>query len=206
MRYKRALTSREIAVYMGHRKIWEKIIDDGVYAGLVLEDDAQIVNCIELETFLHDVLFKLDYKSWSIIKLSTFNSTKTLASRFVGASELVSHKHQPKGAVGYLINPHAAKLLLKRKKIFRPVDEDFAHPWEFGLKVWSSAAYLLFEESRRLANSRIVHDRHDAYMRSGFGCTKIGLKRNILKFEKQVRAVLYKRKLVASFDGQEGWH
>ena len=36
---KRSLSNREIAAYLGHRLIWQRIIDDGHAYALVLEDE-----------------------------------------------------------------------------------------------------------------------------------------------------------------------
>lgn len=196
-RYKRPLTAGEIAVYKGHRKIWQRIVEDGVYVGLVLEDDAMIIDNEHLKTFLTDVLLQLDYRSWDIIKLFNFTAKNVISTRHAGNSKLVLHRRPANGAVGYLINPQAAKRLLCRKRVFRPIDEDLSHPWELGLRVWSASKNLLSEVSPELGGSLLEGERHLLDVASRRQTIRFAAKRNILELEKQLRSILYARKILA---------
>ncbi|MDT4854352.1 hypothetical protein FQZ97_886520 [compost metagenome] len=143
------------------------------------------------------MLLQLDYRSWDIIKLFNFTAKNVISTRHAGNSKFVCHKRPANGAVGYLINPPAAKRLLRRKRIFRPIDEDLSHPWELGLRVWSASKNLLSEVSHELGGSLLEGERHLLDEASRRNAIRFGAKRNILELEKQLRSTLYARKILA---------
>ncbi|WP_273795087.1 glycosyltransferase family 25 protein [Brucella intermedia] len=206
LRYRRPMSTGEVAVYAGHRRIWQKVIDDGVYVGLSLEDDATIVDVDKLHVFLSDVLLHLDYRSWDIIKLYNFNSKTFAATRIFGSSTVVYHPRPPSGAVGYLIKPSAAKRLLQRKVIYRPIDDDFSYPWELGLRIWSASENLLEEKSSQLGGSLIEKDRHSVEVSTRHRILRGGINSPILKLEKRVLSTIYARKILTEGRGlSNGW-
>lgn len=197
VRYIRPMSACEISVYAGHRKVWQQFIDDGAGVGLVLEDDATIVDNDRLQGFLSDVMFRLDYRSWDIIKLFNFTSKAACAKRYFGGSELIYHQRPSTGAVGYLIKPAAATRLLQRSRIYRPVDADLASPWELGLKVWSAPENLVAESSAQLGGSLVEKDRHSAAQSNRKILHGFAFKGPILKLERYFASSLYTRKIVA---------
>jgi len=61
--------------------------------------------------------------------------------------------------VGYVLSRNGARKLLAKEKLFRQIDEDFKHPWEFGLDIWSLTPNLVTENSRALGGSLLEAER-----------------------------------------------
>ncbi len=59
------------------------------------------------------------------------------AIRDVGPLRLGKWRYPSAGTVAYLISRDGAQKLLRRRSVFRPVDEDFKYFWELDLDVWS---------------------------------------------------------------------
>jgi len=130
---KRSLSPAEIACYAGHRAIWEKIVSRNEPYAVVFEDDAKIVDNDKFAQALSDItsgqfdLVKLfDLRPKSIVMRSSFRSTALVVHKMVAASTCC-----------YVISREAASRLLSRQSVYRAVDEDFSHPWEFGITIWS---------------------------------------------------------------------
>lgn len=154
---KRSMTSGEIAVYAGHRKIWQAIVDSGMAYALVFEDDFRVLDGTRFKATLRDCLPAL--AGWDIVKFFDFRPKRVIRCRRVGATDLVAYKYPAPGAVAYLISRDAARRLLARRRIFRPVDVDFSWPWEFGLRIWSILPNLVDEVSHNLGGSHLEATR-----------------------------------------------
>ncbi len=130
---KRSLSPGEIACYAGHRLIWQTIVErDDPYA-IVFEDDAEITDRAGFDRALRDVTAS----QFDIVKLWDIKPKPVRARRQICDTLLVVHKMIASGTGCYLISRDAAAKMLARKSVFRAVDEDFSHAWEFGVQIWS---------------------------------------------------------------------
>lgn len=188
---KRPLTDTEIAIYAGHRKIWQEIADAEDEAAIVMEDDAQIVDSAAI---IEAVAYSaLNREAWDIVKFFDFHPKPIARSLKWGTTKLVTHKMVASGAVCYLIKRTAAAKLLARTKIFRAIDEDLSHPWEFGISIWSVEPNPVVEGSEMLGGSlrlQTPHDRNTHWARSAYG--------ELLQAYKKVRTALYLHRRHAS--------
>jgi glycosyl transferase family 25 len=186
--HKRSLTRGEISVYLGHRKIWQEVTRRGMDFALIFEDDFKIRND---EQFILAVNDAISHRGiWGIIKFFDFNHKKVVESAKIGATQLVGYKYPASGAVAYLIKRQTAQSLLYRRHLFRPIDEDFSHPWEFSMRVWSTSPNLVDEVSFQLGGSTLEGERSDLrrkkiVIRSVWG--------NFLQARKLVRSLWYRR-------------
>lgn len=190
---KYSLTRAEIAVYAGHRRIWEKLAQSGNDFAVVFEDDFHL---LDKERFLATVreCMAVDGR-WDIVKFFDFQPHKKVVKRLdLATTSLIAHKFPATGAVAYLIRREAALRLLERRKVFRAVDEDLSCPWEFGIRVWSTSQNLVEEISHNLGGSlleaeRLQKKKRRSALRSLWG--------ECLAAHKNLRARLYQRRLDA---------
>jgi GR25 family glycosyltransferase involved in LPS biosynthesis len=154
---KRKLTCGEIAAYAGHRRVWEAFIDCGGDAALIFEDDFHVANQTRFKAVLAECL-SLSH-TWDIVKFFDFNPKRVVRLRRLATTDLAAYKYPASGAVAYLISSAAARQLLKRGRIYRPIDEDLSWPWEFGLRVWSTQPNLVEEVSKELGGSLLESTR-----------------------------------------------
>lgn len=150
---KRSLTSQEIACYASHRKAWKAFLESDSPYALILEDDFRVVDPEIFRVAIRDC--EMESGRWDIVKFFEFSRKRVWRRMTFGSTRLVAYKYQSAGAVAYLINRKAAQRLLKRKRIFRPVDEDLSWNWEFGLRLWTTEHNLVDEVSDVLGGSHI---------------------------------------------------
>ncbi|MGB3897700.1 MAG: glycosyltransferase family 25 protein [Mesorhizobium sp.] len=158
-RHKRSLTRGEISVYLGHRKIWREVMRRGTDFALIFEDDFKIRDDEQFLLAINDALSHQGV--WSVVKFFDYNHKKVVETVKIGGTQLVGYKYPASGAVAYLIDRKAVQSLLRRRYLFRPIDEDFSHPWEFSIRVWSTSPNLVDEVSFRLGGSTLERDRWD---------------------------------------------
>jgi len=137
-KYFTSLSRGEIACYISHLKVCEKIIADNLDYGIILEDDLILNQNLKL---IPSVLEKID--DWKYIKLSApFKKKKVLTSTTISLEspyskfELVRWKKNPTGTQAYAISKEGAEDFLKKRSIFfRPIDVDLQFSWETNLDV-----------------------------------------------------------------------
>lgn len=189
---KRSLSVQEIAVYLGHRKIWAQIAAGPSDVALVAEDDLSI---IDPTTFLHVLNNAFDYKDWSILKLFDFAPKKIVASHDWHGVKIVDYKYPASGCVAYLITRDAARRLLQRRRIFRAVDKDISYCWEFDLTVRSVSPNIVTEVSHKLGGSLIENSRLDLRRRKNLLRSLVGM---VLALVKQIRARRHLNRILAN--------
>ena len=152
---KRSVTPSELACYASHRAIWRRIVSSGERYALVLEDDARVVDHVALSSALAEV----ERGDFDLVKLSDLRPKHIVKRVVAGQIELVSHKMLASGTVGYVLSADAAARLLQRRRVYRAVDEDIGHAWEFGIDVWSVAPNPVDEAPLARATSAIQVER-----------------------------------------------
>lgn len=181
---KRPLAASEIAVYAGHRKMYDEFLKGSAEFGLFLEDDFQIV---DLENFQHlidnveEVMSGVD-----MLKLFNFGDKpgRIVKQRACGPLQLAKHHRNSAGAVGYVLSRRGAEKLLSQSKFFRQIDEDFKHHWEFGLNIWSLTPDLITENSLGLGGSLLEIDRRT--MKKNHRNLVISMKGNYLSIRRKL--------------------
>ena len=182
---KRSLTPGEIAVYAGHRRAWRHLVSTGNACALVLEDDFGFIDQSAFKASLVDCVGAP--AGWDIVKFFDFRPKPIVSRASIGATELASYKYPASGAVAYLINATAARHLLARRRIFRPVDEDFAWCWPLAGRIWSVVPNPVVEISADLGGSTLEAGRQDIKKRDNPVRSLWG---NVIQGVKQGRAMI----------------
>lgn len=165
---KRPISRTEVAVYASHRLAWQRLLDSGHAAALVLEDDFKlrdpdtvakaVGNCGELLDQDRDIVKLFDFAKRS--------ENRAAFSRRVAGIELIKWESPTAGMVGYLISRAGAEKFLSRKRVYRQVDEDTKYFWELGLEVWSVPGNPVVERSVDLGGSIVDAERDSMKTRS----------------------------------------
>ncbi len=188
--HKRPLTMSEVATYAGHRLIWQRIVDCGADHALVLEDDFHVP---DTNRFLKAISDCLSFRErWDIVKFFDFKPKSVIQEDKFFGTRVVAYKYPASGAVAYIINRYAAEKLLKRRKIYRPIDEDLSNMWEFSIRIWSTSPNLVEEVSEELGGSLLEADRLSRKTKRNIGRSLWG---NFLQGWKMLRARLYRRRM-----------
>lgn len=188
---KRSLSATEIAVYLGHRRIWRAIASGADEVALVAEDDLSIT---DPAAFADVMRHASDHAAWDILKLFDFAPKPVVHRQDWHGLEIVDYKYPASGCVAYLVTRDAARRLLARRKIFRPVDEDLSWCWEFALRVRSISPNICTEVSHRLGGSLIEESRVIAKRQSGLVRSLVAI---VIAGLKQVRARRYLVRITA---------
>lgn len=189
---KRRMTATEVAVYLGHRRIWEIIRRHGHDVALVLEDDACVIDSGALRGVLYNARNR---RIWDVLKLFDYKPKPIKNTQDWHDFTIVDYKYPASGCVAYLITGNAADALLQRRSIYRPVDEDMSWCWEFGLMVRSISPNICTEASDRLGGSLIEPDRAAARRNTPLLRRLNGF---FLAAVKQVRAKRYLARVIAA--------
>jgi glycosyl transferase, family 25 len=155
--YNRPMTQGEKSVYLGHRKIWQTILASDAPYAIVLEDDFSIKDRQQFQAVIEDAIAAA--ARWDVIKLYESQHKPVCGSFRSNQTNFVFYRYPTWGMVAYLINRQAAERLLARPRVFRPVDDDLAHPWEFGLRVFSAAPSPVEEIAPQLGGSLLEQQR-----------------------------------------------
>jgi len=166
----RNLTVGEIGCYLSHRKIWRMMVDKQIERVLILEDDIQVqpslVECLKL----------IEASSgWDVLKVADFENVAPAATQQLNDNfHLVSYNKVPNRTMGYFITLSAAKRLLQREKIYRPVDVDFQFYSDFNISVCGlrpncvdvSPQFGLEENSDIAKQNKGEHHNHSTFFRN----------------------------------------
>ena len=152
--YPFALRDAEVATFLSHRKCWQRIVDAGIDAGLILEDDVVLAapdfeNALSLAIeniqqgdvirFPIKLREKLDYKLAAKHNVQLFHPT-----------------HVGLGAQVQIVSRRAAEILLSKTEEFdRPVDTYLQLFWLHGLRILSVWPNGVSENSVNLGGSLI---------------------------------------------------
>ncbi|MEM1377929.1 MAG: glycosyltransferase family 25 protein [Pseudomonadota bacterium] len=162
---KRPLSLAEIAIYAGHRKAWQTLLDEGHEQALLLEDDFAITDPGPLKHVTGSWAKKTppDHPC-DIVKFFDFERHRPrveMASLMIGDVKASRWKSPTAGTVAYIFTRDAAEKMLRREKIFRPVDEDMKYFWELDINVWSVRDGGVAESSVELGGSLVDGERED---------------------------------------------
>jgi len=191
LRMKRGMTPGEVSVYLGHRKIWQRMLDDGQKLALVLEDDFFIQDDDQFIQAIDDAVTVSPH--WDIVKFFDYRPKRPIQRWRVNRTEFVIHKYTSSGCVAYLINAAKAERLLQQTLVYRPIDEDWSHPWEKNLRIISVDPNPVIEIAPALGGSLLECERkrtksyYRNWLRSLYG--------NVLALNKTARSLRWKRRM-----------
>jgi glycosyl transferase family 25 len=152
-RYPFELNRGEVGCFLSHRGIWQRIVDEALPAGLVLEDDIEwqpgFEDALQLAI---DQVPTVGYVQFQI-RLRHRLATPYAAS---ASSQLIRPEVIPLGAVAQLITRGAAERLLEATEKFdRPVDTFVQMHWLHGVDVLIATPPSVREISAELGGSLI---------------------------------------------------
>jgi glycosyl transferase family 25 len=141
-----SLVAGEKGCYASHHKAWAGMVENGLPAMVVLEDD------VRLTPELTKVIAAVETLEipWDMIKLIGRDKEKIRARRpLVEGVDLIDYKRVPSLTAGYIISREGAlKLMRKRKPFGRPIDVDLRFWWECDLRIMGvSPACLILDDT-----------------------------------------------------------
>ena len=132
--YHRPLSRSEVACALSHRKAWQRIVDDELDFGIVLEDDA-LPEAHFADTVA--LIASLPAGSWDFLKLYalTRREESNIARQFSYRDHrFVIYRKFPLGFQGQAISRHAAKAMTSRlRHVTEPADARLKSWWEAGV-------------------------------------------------------------------------
>jgi GR25 family glycosyltransferase involved in LPS biosynthesis len=155
-RYPYALRQTEVACFHSHRACWQRIVEEGLAAALILEDD------IALDPVVFPAALRL---ALSAVQPGDFirmpykrreDMGRVIAQE--GGITLRAPVEVALGMQAQVVTQDAARLLLRATERFdRPVDCLLQMPWEHGARVLSVWPSGVSEHSADLGGSTIGH-------------------------------------------------
>jgi glycosyl transferase, family 25 len=131
--YPFALTTTEVGVFLSHRAVWRRIVDDGLDFAFIFEDDAQI----DPAPFAALIEFiTAERSAWDYVLLPAKPIRNGTAVARRGALALMRPDAPPLRAIAQIVSLTAARRLLDRTLPFdRPVDTLMQMTWVTGQPV-----------------------------------------------------------------------
>lgn len=134
----RDLSSGELGCVLAHRNACRHVLESGYPAALVLEDDALLTD--DLPAVMADLLAMRE--RWDLVRFlgreKNYRASRLIAPLPHGGAHLARPLGTPGGAYGYLLNPRAARRLLRlTERIWLPIDTLHGMTWRTGLKTLS---------------------------------------------------------------------
>jgi len=142
--YHRALSKAEVACSLSHRKAWQRIVDDDLDFGVVLEDDVEL-----LESFneVLTLLAEIPHRDWDFIKLYALRrgGGKNIAQHFdFKGHTFVTYHRYPLGFVGQAVSRQGAESLIRNLPyVTEPVDGQLKSWWEAGVFPFGLLPYCI---------------------------------------------------------------
>ena len=153
------LRSAEVACFQSHRKCWQEILDQGLEAALIVEDDVDIID----EEFMSAVKLAMkEIKMGDLIRLPVKprekprNSSVKRDNISIFEPTLVGL-----GTQAQIVTYDAARQLLERTERFdRPIDVYLQLRWKHGVRILTLWPNGMRERSSSLGGSLIGEERN----------------------------------------------
>lgn len=187
-RYPYPLKDSEVACFRSHRKCWAMIIEKGLDAALIVEDDVEIAPEVfaDAVTIVMPALSPGDFVRFPYKRRE--DDGQVIARK--GEIVLLRPREVALGMQAQIVTQDAARKLLHATQSFdRPVDCLLQMPWEHGARVLSVWPSGIREKSSDLGGSTIGHKT------SGFAKIKREIQRPIYRYR-------LSRLARANFDGE----
>lgn len=151
--YPFGLNAGEVGCFLSHRAIWQRMVDNGIEAALIFEDDAKIVP----EHFLRSLaLAKAHIETLDYIQFQTREVADGAVLAEDGSTRLVRPVVTPlRSSAQMLSRKAAARLLDVTDKIDRPVDTFLQMHWITGLHLACVTPSGVEDRTRELGGSTL---------------------------------------------------
>ncbi|WP_100657582.1 glycosyltransferase family 25 protein [Alteromonas flava] len=137
--YYKSMNKGEIACYLSHRSVWQRMVDENIQLAVVLEDDVQ------LNTTLADAISAIQEmpNDWDYIKLAQHARKRPVLHHFqFNQFDRVTYAKVPARTCAQAISLAGAKKLLAHSlPIIRPIDIDLQYWWEKDLRLFGLMPY-----------------------------------------------------------------
>ncbi len=139
LKYHKQLNNGEICCYLSHRKVWQKMVDEGIPVAVILEDDVEITGDLGAVV---DTLADMN-SDWDYIKLAEHTRRRrVLYSEYLEPFSRVVYDKVPARTCAQAVSLSGArKLLAASEKISRPIDIDLQYWWEKDLRIFGLQPY-----------------------------------------------------------------
>lgn len=138
--YGHAMMDSEIACYLSHYRIYEKMLREDIPVALVMEDDLAIDPT--LPRIVRDIL-DVPFQKWQVVRLQSARkkivagATPDFAGRAVADltdGKVYALRVHVLGACAYLIRQAGARAMVEYgQRIFMPIDHTMDRYWENGI-------------------------------------------------------------------------
>jgi len=154
----RRLTAGELGCFLSHLRCWQLIVERDLDCALILEDDFAPEPILSASNL---ALLGKNPENWDLVKLSRLGKYAKPCLRLSDEIELCHWGQGPVDGTAYLVSRRgAAKLVVQREHIYRPVDFDFKHWWERDLELLAAQPDFFRQRSHEEAAS-IIGGRSD---------------------------------------------
>ena len=152
-RYPFALTASEVGVFLSHRAIWRRIVDEKPEFGVVFEDDAEI----DAGLFAGLIEFvAAERAAWDYVLMPATAIRGGTAVARRGGLALLRPDAPPLRAIGQIVSRAAAERLLAATLPFdRPVDTFLQMTWVTGQPVLVAAPSPVSDVSRETGGTTV---------------------------------------------------
>lgn len=147
----------EYGCFQSHRKAWQIILDDGLDAALILEDDVALT-----PVFANTVTFAAEeVEAYGYVQFQTRSVDSSEVVSRSGKSCIVQPRVTPLRTSAQIVSRSAAEtLLLKTQIIDRPVDAFLQSHWYTGLHVTSIVPAGVEDRTKETGGSTISSKRN----------------------------------------------
>lgn len=152
-RYPFRLRPSEIACFLSHRKAWSAIIERGLDAGLVIEDDVEI-DGDRFAAVLDLALARA--RRGDLVRFPKKARGEARQMAAAHAARLVAPRHPGLGMQAQLVGRGAAEALMAFTRTFdRPVDTTAQMRWLHGIRVLEAAPVAIREVAADLGGTTV---------------------------------------------------
>lgn len=143
-----SLSDGEIGCAASHLKIMHLMVERGIPAALVLEDDAVLrANLAEL---VNEALRELP-SGWDIVRLCNKSSRASqVIVSLAGGYRLVRYSRIPSQSAGFLLSIEGARKFLGTRQVLHPIDIEIARAWLRDLDVYGVDPPPIVQETSSL--------------------------------------------------------
>jgi GR25 family glycosyltransferase involved in LPS biosynthesis len=147
------LTRTEVGVFLSHRAVWRRIVDDGLDFAFIFEDDAEI-DASAFAALLEFVT--LERSAWDYVLLPAMPIRNGTPVARRGDFKLLRPDAPPLRAIAQIVSVDAAKRLLDRTLPFdRPVDTTLQMTWLTGQPLMVASPSPIRDVSRETGGSTV---------------------------------------------------
>jgi glycosyl transferase, family 25 len=142
------LRINEIACFISHRTLWEACVRQGV-PFLILEDDIKINQGVgdfaQAAQIVHLIIEKIKPEYLFVRLGNLFDRKFQVLQKISDDFDIVRYQRDPSTAMGYIISPQVAEILLAQsEKFFCAVDNYMWRGWEHGCCLLDVSPALFF--------------------------------------------------------------